>query len=53
VDGKTVTRLLSEEQLSDYQVMFDNRRRLKELIAELEAMGLDIIEHDERWQSAV
>ncbi len=53
IDGKTVTRLLSEEQLADYQVMFDNRRRLKELVSQLEQLGLEVVEHDDRWQSAV
>jgi hypothetical protein len=51
VDGKTVTRLLTEDQLADYHEMFENRRRLKEIIQELEQMGLDIVEHDDRTKS--
>jgi hypothetical protein len=35
-DGKTATRILTDDQLADYQPRFDNQRRLHELIAELE-----------------
>jgi hypothetical protein len=40
VAGKTVTRTLTEEQASRYQHWFDNARRLRELITELEARSL-------------
>lgn len=49
VNNKTVTRLLTEEQLADYQAWFDNARKLKTLIAQLEALTLDVIDNDERW----
>ena len=49
VNNKTVTRLLSEEQLRDYQPWFDNARKLKDLAAQLEALTLDVIDNDERW----
>jgi hypothetical protein len=48
-DGKTATRILSDDQLADYQPWFDNHRRLRELIAELEALSLDIADNDPRW----
>jgi hypothetical protein len=48
VSKKTVTRLLSDEQLSDYQVLFDNDRRLKRLVHELEELGLALVEDDPR-----
>jgi hypothetical protein len=48
-DGKTATRILTDDQLADYQPWFDNHRRLRELIAELEALSLDITENDPRW----
>ena len=51
IAGKTVTRLLSEEQLDDYQVLFDNHRRLKELVVELEVLSLAIVDADPRWES--
>jgi hypothetical protein len=48
-DGKTATRILTDEQLADYEPWFDNHRRLRQLIAELEALSLDIAEADPRW----
>ena len=48
-DGKTATRILSDDQFADYQEWFGNHRRLRELIAELEALSLDIAEADPRW----
>ena len=41
-DGKTATRILTDDQLADYQPWFDNHRRLRELITELEALSLAI-----------
>jgi Family of unknown function (DUF6788) len=43
-DGKTATRILTDDQLADYQPWFDNHRRLRELITELEALSLAIAE---------
>jgi uncharacterized protein DUF6788 len=48
-DGKTATRILTDDQLSDYGPWFDNHRRLRELIAELEELSLAIAEADPRW----
>jgi len=50
VDGKTVTRLLTEEQWADYQPWFENSKRLKELVAELEALSLQEVHDDARWR---
>ena len=44
VRGKTVTKLLTDEQLARYQPWFDNSRRLKDLIAKLEIVSLHAIE---------
>jgi len=49
VAHKTVTRLLSEEQLTDYQPFFDNHRRLKALVHEIEELSLAMVETDPRW----
>jgi hypothetical protein len=49
VDNKTVTRVLSDEQLRDYQPWFDNARKLRALIAELETLSLQVVEDDNRW----
>ena len=48
-NGKTATRILTDEQLADYGPWFDNHRRLRELIAELEELSLAIAEADPRW----
>ena len=48
-NGKTVTRILSDDQIADYQAWFDNQRRLRELIAELETLSQEIADADPRW----
>ena len=48
-NGRTATRILSDEQLADYGPWFDNHKRLRELITELEALSLAIAEADARW----
>jgi hypothetical protein len=48
-NGRTSTRILTDDQLADYGPWFDNHRRLRELIAELEALSLAITEADPRW----
>jgi hypothetical protein len=48
VDAKTVSKMLSPDQVADYQEWFDNRRRLRELVGELEALGLSVVEADPR-----
>jgi hypothetical protein len=47
VDGKTVTRYLTQDQLDRYQGWFDNARRVKEIIANLEIASLHAIEQFE------
>jgi hypothetical protein len=42
VAGKTVTRLVPGDQLDDYRQWLDNHRRLRALVAELEALTLAI-----------
>jgi hypothetical protein len=48
VQGKTVTRFLTHEQLARYQPWFDNARRLKELVAKLEIASVHALEQAER-----
>ena len=48
-NGKTATKILSDEQLADYGPWFDNHKRLRELVAELEELSLAIAENDPRW----
>jgi hypothetical protein len=47
VNGKTVTRFLTEEQLARYQPWFDNAKRIKELLAKLQIASLHAIEQAE------
>lgn len=49
VNGKTVTRFLTEEQLARYRPWFDNARRLKDLVAKLEIASLHAVEQTEGW----
>lgn len=44
VAGKTVTRKLSAEQLERYRPWFDNDRRLRALIKEIEALSLEALD---------
>ena len=47
-DGKTLTRILTDDQLADYQPWFDNQRRLRALITELETLSQEIADNDPR-----
>jgi phytoene dehydrogenase-like protein len=48
-DGRTATRILSDDQLADYAPWFDNHKRIRELITELEELSLAITDNDPRW----
>jgi len=48
VAGKTTSRTLSPEQVADYQEWFDNKRRLRALVHELEELSLSIVDADPR-----
>ena len=48
VAGKTITRRLSAEQYTHYQPWFQAHRRRRELLTELEAISLQIIETELR-----
>ncbi len=47
VAGKTVTRTLTEQQASRYQPWFDNARRLRQLVTDLEAHSLQAFDDRE------
>src|ERR1700733_7185714 len=49
VAGKTVTRNLSDDQVRRYQDWFDNDRRLKTLVNELEELSITIADQAEGW----
>ena len=46
--GKTITRLVRDDQLDDYRQWLDNHRRLRALVAELEALTLAIADNGPR-----
>jgi hypothetical protein len=47
VAGKTVTRNISEDQQDRYQDWFDNARKLRQLVTELETLSLRAFEQSE------
>lgn len=49
VHGKTVTKLLTPEQLTRYQPWLDNARRLHELTTALETVTIQVVEQTEGW----
>lgn len=49
IAGKTQTRMLSAEQVERYGPWFKDARRLRALMAELEALSLRIAERTEGW----
>ena len=51
IGGKTVTKLLTPQQLARYQPWFDNARRLRDLVTELETLTTRTVEHAEEWGS--
>lgn len=46
VEGRTVTRVLTGDQYADYQDLFENSRRIKQLVAELHDLTLEAVEAD-------
>ncbi len=50
IDGRTLTRRLDDEQMARYGDWFTNARRIRELVAELEALSLGVAERGEHWR---
>lgn len=50
IKGKTVTHRLTRDQLERYQPWFENNRRLRQLISELEALSLHTAQQAEGWR---
>jgi hypothetical protein len=44
IDNKTVTRMLNPDELTEYQPLFDNARKPRELIAQLQALTLELVD---------
>jgi hypothetical protein len=49
VNGKTITRLLSDELYDDYRQLFEDQRRAKALLAQLDELGLAALIADPRY----
>jgi hypothetical protein len=49
VNGRTVAQLLSAEQLDRYKPWFDNDRRLRQLLNQLETLSLRTAQQAEGW----
>lgn len=47
--ARTITRTLSPAQLERYRPLFDNTKRLRELISELETLSAEAVEQAEGW----
>jgi hypothetical protein len=50
IAARTICRWLSADQHGDYTPWIDNDRRLRELLARLEALGTAAFEADPRWK---
>ena len=48
IGAKTVTRNLDADQVERYQPLIDNSRRLRELVADLEAISVQLVNETER-----
>lgn len=48
--AKTITRTLTSAQAERYRPLFDNTRRLRELISELETISAQAVEQAEGWE---
>jgi hypothetical protein len=46
IGGKTVTRRLTDTELAEYQPLFDNAKKLRALLSQLQNLTLEIIEAD-------
>ena len=44
IAGKTITRRLTPAELAEYQPLFDNARKLRALLSELQDLTLEIVE---------
>jgi hypothetical protein len=53
VAGKTVTKVLTEEQYERYRSWIDNARRLHELVTELEQLGVVTMAVEQDWPEPV
>lgn len=48
INGKTVSRMLTDEELAEYQPLFDNARELRDLLSQLQELTLQLVEKADR-----
>lgn len=46
IDNKTVTRRLTDDELAAYEPFFDNAKKLRALMAELQELTLELLDQD-------
>jgi hypothetical protein len=46
VNAKTQTRMLNDEEVALYQPMFDNARKIRDLVSELHELSLEMVDND-------
>src|SRR5260370_22054663 len=51
IGGKTITRRLTDAELADWQPLFDNAKRLRALLADLQDLTLAIVEDSQNQQT--
>jgi hypothetical protein len=44
VNNKTVTRMLNDDEVAAYQPMFDNARKIRDLVSQLHDLSLELVE---------
>ena len=49
VNGKTVTRMLSDELYDAFRTLFEGHSQARELLAQLDQLGLALLEADDRY----
>jgi len=52
VNGKTITRSLSDEQAQRFRAWFDNTQRLRELTEQLKQLALEQAQTDQQWPAS-
>jgi hypothetical protein len=50
IGGKTLTRRLTDSELAEWQPLFDNARKMRTLLAELQELTLQIVQASPRQQ---
>ncbi|NNM96002.1 MAG: hypothetical protein HKL89_00100 [Candidatus Dormibacteraeota bacterium] len=44
IDNKTVTRLLTDEEVAQYRPLFENAKRLRRLLADLQQLTMEMVD---------